>query len=104
MYLFVFVLILTDNQAIYIVSMSTQSVAKTYKNIFYAGKTLSNSKMGIVKFGIDVSAMSNNCAHSGLKSSFFIWGFKTNLQEKNMEWQRENLATLGIMKSFDPIK
>jgi hypothetical protein len=25
-------------------------------------------------------------------------------KNKNMEWPRENLATSGIMKSFDPIK
>jgi hypothetical protein len=36
-------------------------------------------------------------AHSGLKSRFFIWGFKINFQEKNnnIEWQRENMATSG---------
>jgi hypothetical protein len=45
-------------------------------------------------------------AHSGLKSNFLIWGFKINFQEKNknMEWQMENMATSGILKSFDPIK
>jgi hypothetical protein len=25
-------------------------------------------------------------------------------KDKNMEWQRENMATSSIMKSFDPIK
>jgi hypothetical protein len=25
-------------------------------------------------------------------------------KNKNMEWQGENMATSGIMKSFDPIK
>jgi hypothetical protein len=42
----------------------------------------------------------------GLTSRFFIWGFKINFQDenKNMEWQRENMATSSIMKSFDPIK
>jgi hypothetical protein len=25
-------------------------------------------------------------------------------KNKNMEWQRENMATSGIIKSFDPIK
>jgi hypothetical protein len=43
----------------------------------------------------------------GLKSSFFLGGgggFKINFKEKNMEWQRENMATSGIMKSLDPIK
>jgi hypothetical protein len=24
--------------------------------------------------------------------------------KKNVEWHRENMATYGIMKSFDPIK
>jgi hypothetical protein len=33
-------------------------------------------------------------------------GFKINFQEKikSMEWQRENMATSSIMKSFDPLK
>jgi hypothetical protein len=39
-----------------------------------------------------------------LKVVFFIWDFKINFQEKNMEWQRENMAPSGIMKSFDPLK
>jgi hypothetical protein len=47
------------------------------------------------------------CAHSGLKRRFF---FHLGLQNKfpgknkNMEWQRENMANYSIVKSFDPIK
>jgi hypothetical protein len=33
-------------------------------------------------------------------------GFIINSHEeiKNKEWQRENMATYGILRSFDPIK
>jgi hypothetical protein len=62
--------------------------------ILYSGHVLGGRVKSLIRF-----------AHSGLKSSFFIWGFKINFQEKKiMEWQRENMATSGIMKSFDPIK
>jgi hypothetical protein len=41
-----------------------------------------------------------------LKNSFFHMGFQKKFpgKNKNKEWQRENMATSGIMKSFDPIK
>jgi hypothetical protein len=37
-----------------------------------------------------------------LKVVDFNWGFKTNFHEKNLEWQRENMATSSIIKSFEP--
>jgi hypothetical protein len=42
-----------------------------------------------------------------LKADFFPLGLQYKLSQeeiKNMEWQRESMATFGTIKSFDPIK
>jgi hypothetical protein len=37
---------------------------------------------------------------------FLFWASNkiSRKKNKNIEWQRENMATSGIIKSFDPIK
>ena len=41
------------------------------------------------------------CTHSGLKSSFSFGENNSRKKFKNIEWQRENMATFTILKSLD---